>query len=269
MKFPIRILVACTLLISCSKNGTIAPPDPCAGISIIVNGTVTNTTGPGFNDGSINANATGATGIMFSINGVAFQSTGTFSGLAAGTYTITAKSAAGCTATGNFTVNVGDPCAGKTITISAVTTGTDKCIPTGTITLTATGSTGFTYKLNAGGTYQASNLLTNVASGNQTIFVKDGAGCEKTQNVTIPVLPNGPLFQNVRTLITAKCGGCHMFGGNNGGATFDADCNIVALKLRIKARAVDTSQMPEGAPLSAAEKKILSDWITAGGLTSL
>ena len=262
------VLAFCSFFISCSKNGTIAPPDPCAGITITVNGTATNTSGPGMTDGTIQASASGATGITFSINGGAFQASGNFNNLATGVYTVTAKSGAGCTATANFTIVTGDPCIGKTINITAATTGTDKCNSTGTITLTATGSIGFTYKLNAGGTYQPSNILTNVPAGNHTIFVKDGAGCEKSQAVTVNVLPNGPLFQNVRTLITAKCGGCHMFGASNGGAAFDSDCNVVALKLRIKARAVDTNQMPQGAPLSAAEKKIISDWLTAGGLTS-
>lgn len=266
-----RCLVFCTLILlwSCSKNGTITPSDPCAGITVIVNGAVTNTTGPGINDGSINANATGATGFTFSINGGAFQASGTFINLAAGTYTVTAKSTGGCTGSGNFTIAVGDPCTGKTINISTVKTGTDKCGASGTITITATGSTGFTYKLDAGGTYQASNILTNVSSGDHTVFIKDGTGCEKTQAVNIDVLPNGTLFQNVRTLITAKCAGCHMNGAINGGATFDADCNIVTLKLRIKARAVDSNDMPQGGPpLTAAEKKIISDWLTAGGLTS-
>lgn len=264
----LALAFASLVIFSCSKNGTIAPPDPCAGITITVNGTANNTSGPGINDGSIQATAAGAAGITFSINGGAFQSAGTFNNLAVGAYTVTAKSGAGCTAAANFTIIAGDPCAGKTINISAATTGTDKCSSTGTITLTATGSTGFTYKLNAGGTYQPSNILTNVASGSHTVFVKDGAGCEKTQAVTINVLPNGTLFQNARALITAKCGGCHMFGASNGGAAFDSDCNVVALKLRIKARAVDTNQMPQGAPLSAAEKKILSDWLAAGGLTT-
>jgi hypothetical protein len=43
------------------------------------------------------------------------------------------------------------------------------------------------------------------------------------------------------------------------------DCNIVANKARIKVRAVDESSMPPGAPLSAADKKKITDWITAGG----
>lgn len=262
------MLIFCSLLLSCSKNGTIAPPDPCTGITVLVNGTVANTTGPGFNDGVIQATATGATGFTFSLNGGAFQASGTFNGLTAGAYTVTAKSSAGCTGTGNFTIAVGDPCLGKVITITTSNTGTDKCLSTGTITITATGSTGFSYKLNAGGTYQSSNILTNVPSGNHTVFIKDGTGCEKSQSVTINVLSNGPLFQNVRSLITAKCAGCHMFGAVNGGATFDADCSIVNLKLRIKARAVDASEMPQGAPLTASEKKILSDWLAAGGLTT-
>ena len=46
---------------------------------------------------------------------------------------------------------------------------------------------------------------------------------------------------------------------------WQVDCNIVANKARIKVRAVDESSMPPGNPLSAADKKKITDWIAAGG----
>jgi uncharacterized membrane protein len=53
----------------------------------------------------------------------------------------------------------------------------------------------------------------------------------------------------------------------NGGASFSDPCSIVALKTRIKIRAVDEGSMPQGGPmLSAAEKAKITDWINAGGL---
>src|SRR6185295_7277934 len=57
--------------------------------------------------GSITASATGGTGaITYAIDGVTFQVSGTFSGLAAGTYTITAKDANACTVTQPATITV-------------------------------------------------------------------------------------------------------------------------------------------------------------------
>src|SRR5260370_14592477 len=47
--------------------------------------------------GSISASATGGTGTITYSDGGAFQPTGAFTGLAAGSYTITAKDANGCT----------------------------------------------------------------------------------------------------------------------------------------------------------------------------
>ena len=79
------------------------PPNPCAGITITVSGTVTNTT-TGAAVGAINASASGSTGFTFNINGGAFQASGSFTGLAAGSYTITAKDANGCTGSNSFKI---------------------------------------------------------------------------------------------------------------------------------------------------------------------
>jgi len=159
-----------------------------------------------------------------------------------------------------------DKCVGKTIAISTATTNSANCANTGGITVTATGSTGFTYKLNAGGAYQASNAFSNVAAGTHTVFAKDGDGCEQSASVTVASAGQaGPLYTAVRNLMTGTCQPCHNNSIQNGGMNWQVDCNIVANKARIKARAVDESSMPPGAPLSAADKKKITDWITAGG----
>ena len=259
---------AILLMISCSKNDAGQMSDPCAGITIAINGSVTNTTGPGKTDGAISATATGASGISFNINGGAFQSSGSFGGLAAGTYTIQAKTSQGCSSTATFTIADGDPCAGKTITVTGSLQASESCSATGSITASATGSTNFTYRLDASGTYQSSPTFTNVAAGTYTLYAKDGSGCEKTTSVTITTLPNGTLFNAVKNLLQAKCSACHI-STTNGGANFGTDCNIVTLKDRIKARAVDAGDMPQGGPaLNATEKKIITDWIDAGGRAS-
>jgi len=159
-----------------------------------------------------------------------------------------------------------DKCLGKTIVVSTATTNSGNCVNTGGITVTATGSTSFTYKLNAGGIYQASNTFSNVSAGTHTVFVKDGDGCEQTASVTVASAGQaGPLFTAVRNLMTGTCQPCHNNSIQNGGMNWQVDCNIVANKGRIKVRAVDESSMPPGAPLSAADKKKITDWIAAGG----
>ncbi|MDB5208393.1 MAG: hypothetical protein JWR72_3468 [Flavisolibacter sp.] len=84
----------------------------------------------------------------------------------------------------------------------------------------------------------------------------------------------GPLFIAVRTVVQTNCAtnsGCHAGANPTGGHNFSTDATIVAQKDRIKVRAVDQagtpSQMPlpPNAPLSTADQKKITDWLTAGG----
>ncbi len=158
-------------------------------------------------------------------------------------------------------------CASRSINISVTTMPSNPCgSGTGSITVTATGSTGFTYSID-GGSFQASNVFQNVTAGNHTISAKDGESCTGTSSVNVPAIASGPLFASVKAVITANCVSCHGSGRVEGGANFSNDCSIVNLAARIKARAVDgnPSFMPQAGQLSAADKKKITDWITAGG----
>lgn len=70
---------------------------------------ITASTSPascGLSDGTITAEATGGTGALsYSINGVTFQASNVFTGLAAGTYTVTVRDSRNCLATVAITVN--------------------------------------------------------------------------------------------------------------------------------------------------------------------
>jgi len=112
--FPAFIFFSFYVLNGCSKGGDGKPSDPCAGVTIIVSGNAT-ATDAGSSNGSITATATGSTGFTYSLNNGAFQSSGTFSNLAAGKYSITAKNTNGCSGVVNVTVVSKDGgCAGKT-----------------------------------------------------------------------------------------------------------------------------------------------------------
>ena len=159
-----------------------------------------------------------------------------------------------------------DPCAGKTISITATPTISTGCSNNGSVQVSASGSTGFTYKLGTSGIYQPSGSFTNVVAGSYTVFAKDGAGCQKTTTVTVGGGSSGPLFNHVKSLISAKCQSCHNNSIQNGGMNFAVDCNIVTNQGRIKVRAVDEGTMPIGAPpLTTSERAIITDWINAGG----
>ncbi len=111
------------MLDACSKSSATAMTDPCTGVAIAVSGTVTNADA-GTANGSITATASGSAGLTFSLNNGPAQSSGTFSKLSAGVYTVTAKNASGCSGSATITVKTADACTGKTPgpTFTAVTT---------------------------------------------------------------------------------------------------------------------------------------------------
>jgi len=253
--------------ISCSKGGDDepVPSDPCAGKTIAITATPTASAGCGAPTGSIAVTATGSTGFTYKLNaGGTYQASGNFTGLAAGAYTVFVKDGDGCEKSQAVTI----ASTGGTFTVTTATTTTNGCgTSTGSITVTATGSTGFTYKLNAGGTYQAGNTFNNLAEGAYTVFVKDGAGCENSQAVTVSAGAAGPKFTAVRNLLNAKCIVCHSGATPAGGRDWTVNCNVVTNKALINNRAVVIGDMPLGGPtLSAGEKAVITDWINAGGL---
>lgn len=258
-------------LSACSKGGSSSgggTTDPCAGVTVSVSGSATNTNA-GASTGTITVSATGGSGFTYSLNGGAFQASGNFTGLAAASYTITAKNSNGCTGTANFTVgtNVVDPCAGKTFTVSGGSlVASDKCSSTGSVTVSTTGGTGLTFNIN-GGAFQTSNVFSNLAVGNHTIGAKDVDGCVRTANITITQAPQGALFTAVKNIIQTNCISCHSGSGASGGRRFDTDCDIVNAADRIKVRAVDGTGgfMPQTGALPIADRNAITSWINAGG----
>src|SRR5574343_1069872 len=259
------------LFYACSKGGsgtTTPPPSSCSGVSISVTATVTDADA-GSSNGAISANSSGGSGSMtYSINGGAFQSSGSFGNLAKGSYTITAKDSKGWTAIGSFTVNEKNACAGVTITVNNTITNSDPCSATGAISASATGSTGFTYSLD-NGAFQASGNFTNIAVGNHSITAKDAGGCTQTISANVGTVAIGTLYSAAKAVIQNNCAisGCHTGGSPTGGLNFSSDCTIIGSKDRIKARAIDgiPSIMPPTGALPQADKDKLLAWINAGG----
>jgi hypothetical protein len=214
------------------------PPNPCASKTITVTGTVTNTT-TGQSTGSINATGAGSTNFTYQLGNGAFQAAGVFNGLAAGTYSITAKDADGCTGSQSFTVV--DPCTAKNIDITAVIVNTLAGTSNGSITATGTNSTGFTYQLGTG-PFQASGAFTGLAVGNYNITVKDAEGCTKTKqlavldicaaktiSVTAVTTTAGPVAGVANGAINASAAGSTGFTYQLGAGAFQASGNFTAL----------------------------------------
>ena len=165
------------------KNVTLGTANPCAGVTITVSTTKTDPT-LGLSNGSITATATGGTGFTYSLNGGAYQASGTFTGLAAGTYTVTAKSSQGCLGSKTVTLTSVNPCTGVNIAVSLTKTDPTMNQSNGTITATATGGTGFTYSLN-NGPYQASGTFSGLAAATYTVTAKSSQGCLGSASITL------------------------------------------------------------------------------------
>lgn len=145
--------------------------------------------------GTITLTATGGTGAFsYTNDGVAFSNTtGAYTGLTAGTYTVAAKDAAGCQSTPQ-TVVLTTPTA---INIASVTKTDTKCAIGGSITVTAAGGSGaLTYNLLRAGskvlvTTNKTGLFTDVALGNYLVEVTDGGTCPATWPATISIVSGG------------------------------------------------------------------------------
>jgi len=182
------------------------PAQILAGQPLTASATHSDASCNGGSDGSITINpGNGVAPYQYSLDGINFQTSNIFNGLASGNYTLYAKDNNGCT--GTTTATIAQPAA------IAFTTSTQnvKCFgdANGMITITANGGTApYQYSLN-GTTYQASNIFNGLIAGSYNVYVKDSKGCTiPTQSVTI----NQPQpLQASATTQNASCG-----GGNDG-----------------------------------------------------
>ncbi len=112
-KWSIVIITLVLVTYACSKGGDSGggQTDPCAGVTVNVTGNITDADA-GQSNGSIIASATGGSGFTFKLGNGNFQSSGTFSNLAKGSYTITARNANGCSGSISFQVNEKSSCTG-------------------------------------------------------------------------------------------------------------------------------------------------------------
>ena len=120
-----------------------------------------------------------------------YTGTGTFT-VSAGTYNYTITDASNTSVTASVTITQPNAIT-ATLSNGLITTIGGRT----SITVNATGGTpSYTYSLN-GGTYQTSNVFTNVASGTHTIRVKDSKSCILTKTLSISVTPVTPLNVSV------------------------------------------------------------------------
>jgi hypothetical protein len=175
----------------CTATTSVTINDPAAciitGVTAIA-GTITCNGGTT----TLTAVASPAGTYQYSLNGGAFQASGSFAGVAAGAYTIVAREAGNTVCTATATGTITQPTA--VTATAAVTTAIAVPGGTGTITVTGAGGTGAkTYVITSGPTVNTTGATTGVftglLAGTYTFTATDANSCSA---VTAPLILVNP-----------------------------------------------------------------------------
>ncbi|MCX6258691.1 MAG: ice-binding family protein, partial [Bacteroidia bacterium] len=156
--------------------------------------------------GTITITAPTGADITYSIDGSTYtNTTGVFTLVPAGTYTVTAKNAAGCISSGtSVTINAA-PGAPATPTASATLQPTCN-VPTGTITITAPTGAGITYSIDGSNYTNTTGVFTVVPSGTYTVTAQNASGCISPGTpVTINAAPEVPAAPTASATLQPTC----------------------------------------------------------------
>ncbi len=127
------------------------------------------------------------------------NTTGSFTGLAKGTYNFTITDASGCQTSASAKIDSSyDVITANIVPKNASCIGSD-----GVLTVTANGGTApYSYASNVGN--NATGVFANLASGNYTVTVTDASGCKSTSTSAVVKNSNATLATTV-TVSSAKC----------------------------------------------------------------
>jgi parallel beta-helix repeat protein len=157
----------------------------------------------GGNDGSVTVTATAGSGTApykYKLGtGGTYGSSGTFSSLIAGSYTVYVQDANLCEI--NVPVTITEPTQ-LAATITSQTNVSCNGENDGSVTVTASAGSGtapYQYKLGTGGTYGSSGTFSSLFAGSYTVYVQDANLCEITipVNITEPAVVDAPTAGNV------------------------------------------------------------------------
>lgn len=187
-------------------------------LSVAAEGTVCG--GP---NGSLLVTAgSGVPPYTYSLNGVDFQGSDTFTGLASGTYVATVMDAEGCTAEAEVVVD-------SSAALQILSVAPDPCQADGTqLSIEAAGGTPpYTYELEGFGT-QADSVFSGVPGGNYTLMVMDEDGCSDSAVIEVPEsTPLPALSPTVEPVSCANEGGAVTVNlGNTDGLQFSLDGTV-------------------------------------------
>jgi len=193
----VKDILGCSVL----KAATISEPTVLS-----ISNTKTDVSCAGFNNGTITTTATGGNGVYeYSLDNITWKSSNSFTGLAAGIYTVYVKDTKGCSSQANITINEG-------VTLNFSFSSTPASCSGGTngsITITPTnGTSPYTYEIPAVITTQSSNVLNGLAANSYNVLMTDATGCTVTKAATVS--------NNSSLVISTVNKNPTCFGGNSG-----------------------------------------------------
>ncbi len=138
----------------------------------------------GANNGTITVTASGgSTPYQYSIdNGANYQTSGSFTGLGAGSYQVIVMDNNGCTSVMSTEIisSTGN------VTATAAVTNETCMNANGEIVISATGgSTPYQYSIDGGATFQSGSTFSGLSAGTYNVVVEDAGGCQGTTTATI------------------------------------------------------------------------------------
>jgi|GEM_PF-1116256 len=180
--------------------------------------------------GSITVSAPVGAEYTYSKDGTTFQASPVFADLASGSYTITVKNAANCTATATVVIN--EAPAAPATPMASVTQPTC-AVATGIITVTSPVGTGLTYSID-GTTFVSTAVFSGLSAGTYTVTVKNASDCTATSvALTINAAPAVPAAPTAAPLsfcnqavtvadLTATGSGLQWYANETGGTAIPA-----------------------------------------------
>ncbi len=242
------------ILVNCTSEQEPVPDDCTDPPSLNLVGTTD--AGCNLSNGSITVAGSGGSGdLIYSINGGSFQNNGTFTDLAAGTYTITVTDENNCDTDLQVDVSNADG-----LNVAIATVGTECGENQGSITITPSNAQGAVeYSLN-GGAFQANNQFSGLAQGGYTITARDESGCEVEQEADIE---SDVTFGEIQLIMQGNCAvsGCH-----DGSQSPDLRTSggITGSASRIMARTTARTMPPGGRVITDEQIAAIACWVEDG-----
>ncbi len=165
----------------CVSNTVVITVVPGPPLTTTVNKTNVLCNGNATGSIMVNQPPLGAPPFQYSLDGITWQSNNLFPGLAANSYTVSYRSANGCS--GSQTVNITEPT--QLVATTAITAVRCNGENNGIINVMPSGGVSpYQYSINGGLNWQ-SNSVFNVPAGNYTITIKDFNACIAARNITV------------------------------------------------------------------------------------